>query len=60
MKERRVILLNGCHGRGKDEIAQYLVRTKGFKTLAFKDQAYKSVYTYYNISEDQYMSGIIS
>lgn len=56
MKERRVILLNGCPGSGKDEIAQYLVRTKGFKTLAFKDQAYKSVYTYYNISEDQYMS----
>lgn len=55
MSSRKIILLNGCPGVGKDEIANYLVREYNYKTIAFKDKAYKSVADHYNITIEQYM-----
>lgn len=53
---QKVILLNGCPSSGKDTIANYVVKEYKYKTIAFKDKAYKDVIDYYNISEEKYMS----
>ncbi len=55
MSSRKIILLNGCPGVGKDEIANYLAREYNYKTIAFKDKAYLSVAKHYNISLEDYM-----
>ena len=53
---RRIILLNGCPGSGKDTVSDYLVKNYNYKTIAFKDLAFKSVYEHYGISKETYMS----
>lgn len=52
---RKIILLNGCPSSGKDTIANYLVEKYDYKTIAFKDQAFKDVYSYFNVSEEDYL-----
>ena len=52
---RKILLLNGCPSSGKDTIANYLVEKHGYKTIAFKDQAYVSVCTHFQITHDEYM-----
>ena len=52
---RKIILLNGCPSSGKDTIANYIVEKYNYKTLAFKDQAFKDVYTHFGMSEAEYM-----
>lgn len=53
---RRILLLNGCPASGKDTVSDYLVKKYNYKTIAFKDSAYKSVYEHFNLSKEQYMS----
>lgn len=52
---RSILILNGCPGSGKDTVSDYLVKNYNYKTIAFKDSAYKAVYEHYNISKEQYM-----
>ncbi len=52
---RKILLLNGCPSSGKDTIANYIVEKYGYKTLAFKDQAFKDVYTHFGLTEKEYM-----
>lgn len=53
---RKIIILNGCPGSGKDTIADYLVKNYNYKTIAFKDSAYKAVYEHFELTEKEYMS----
>lgn len=53
---RKIIILNGCPGSGKDTISDYLVANYNYKTIAFKDSAYRAVYEHFNLTEDQYMT----
>ena len=53
---RNILILNGCPGSGKDTVSDYLVANYNYKTIAFKDSAYKAVYEHYNITKEEYMS----
>lgn len=52
---RKIILLNGCPSSGKDTIANYLVEKYKYKTIAFKDQAFKDVYAHFKVDQADYM-----
>ena len=53
---RNILILNGCPGSGKDTVSDYLVANYNYKTIAFKDSAYKAVYEHYNITKEEYAS----
>lgn len=53
---RKIIILNGCPGSGKDTVSEYICKKYNYKSIAFKDGAFELVYNYYNLSKDEYMS----
>lgn len=53
---RTILILNGCPGSGKDTVSDYLVANYNYKTIAFKDSAYKAVYEYYDLTKEEYMT----